>query len=738
MSDLQLDSREAILKGGKRGPAIVPGDPLKSRLFQFISHTALPNMPPGRQLPPADLGIIRDWIQNGAAWPVSVSSANRNKSDWWAFRKPVRPNVPILTDPWVRNPIDAFVLARLNEHRWTHATEASRADLIRRAYLDLTGLPPTAAEVRQFIDDSAADAYEKLVDRLLASPHYGEKWGRMWLDLVRYADTAGYELDAYISDAWRYRDYVIDSFNSDKPYNTFVKEQIAGDEIAPNDPQVRTGTGYYCVAPNLDIYGDQQDINRVQTLTDYVDTTGAVFLGITIGCARCHDHKFDPIPQRDYFRLQAVFEPAVKTGIPLGKLPALSYRVSENSREIKLQEIGDEITAIESGCRRPEGKGKRRNEDEMRACLSPAERERLSAIERQLVSMFANYKPKPYACGVTEMTRVFPETHIPARGGGNGPIVRPGFISALGGGDIPEPPADSLTTRRRIALAEWLASPDNPLTARVIVNRIWQGHFGRGIVATPSDFGVRGAAPSHPDLLDWLATEFVANGWSMKRMHRLIMTSSAYRQSAEPQPTIASQDPENILLSHMNRRRLAAEEIRDSILQASGTLNLKMNGRPVVPPLPQSELFGLTGTAEEKWIVTKDPPESNRRSIYLFVRRTFRVPMMEVFDSPETVQTCPRRESSTTSTQSLTLLNSEFVMRKARELGSSLARANADDTKLVFALWQAALDRDPTASESADALSFLAKQKSNTGGNEAAAGELARALFNLNEFLYVN
>ncbi len=741
MSDLQLTSREAILKGGKRGPAIVTGDAANSRLYQFVSRAAQPNMPPGKLLPPQDIASIRKWIDGGAIWPAAPKSASSvpAKSDWWAFRKPVRPPVPAINDPWVRNPIDAFVLAKLREEKMKPSREATRPELIRRAYLDLTGLPPPAEDVKRFSESSAPDAYEKLVDKLLASPQYGVKWARKWLDLVRYADTAGYELDPYIADAWRYRDWVVGSLNQDKPYDLFVKEQIAADELFPKDPVARTGTGYYCLGPNLDIYPDQQDVNRVQTMTDYVDTTGAVFLGVTVGCARCHDHKFDPIPQRDYYRLQAIFEPAVKTQVALGKLPGLSYRGSENSREIKLQEIADEISSVESECRQKMRQEKKQPTDpELRACLSPADAEKLKVIGRQLVAMFANYKPKPFVCGVTEMTRVYPETHIPARGGGDGPAVVPGFLSALGGRDIPEPPTTATTTGRRRALAEWIANPENPLTARVMVNRIWQGHFNRGIEATPSDFGVRGMKPSHPELLDWLATEFVAKDWSMKQMHRLMMTSSTYRQSSDLDAVTVQRDPENIYLSHMSRRRLGAEEVRDSILQASGTLNLKMDGRPVVPALTEKELYGLTGTSAEKWIVTRDPAESNRRSIYLFVRRTYRIPMLEVFDAPESVQTCPRRESSTTSTQSLTLLNSDFAVHKARELAAALVKAHAEDEPLVNALWNSALDRDPTAQESKQALDFLTRQKENTGKREAAAAELARALFNLNEFLYVD
>jgi cytochrome c551/c552 len=779
MSGLDLTAREAALKGGTRGAAIVAGDAGASLLMQAVNRQGKLQMPPGPALSAAEIETLRRWIEVGARWPQSQSAVQ--SSQWWAFRKPVLPAVPRSGSKWARNEVDEFVLAKLKANSLDPSPEASRATLIRRLTYDLTGLPPSSADVAAFVADAAPDAYEKLVERLLASPRYGEKWGRHWLDLVRYSDTAGFELDSYIADAWRYRDWVIDSFNSDKPYNRFIKEQLAGDEVAPEDPVAQTGTGFFCVGPNRDLFPDQADINRVETLTDFVDTTGGVFLGLTVGCARCHDHKYDPIPQRDYYKLQAVFAPAVKTKVALNRLSSLGWERQENTNEIKLREIGEQIGAVQKRCRTQLSDAKlaklpqevqqalrladpdrtvrqrelaseyerhgRVTDEEIRACLSQSEAERLDAIEKRLVSMFAGYRSKPFACGVTDVGDYSPRTYMPVKGFAKGEVVNPGFLSALGGGEIPEqsferpttgPIPLTPTTGRRIALANWIASPDNPLTARVMANRVWQYHFGRGIVATPSDFGVRGRAPSHPELLDWLAAQFVKDGWSVKSLHRRIVLSAAYRQQSNPSEAARAKDPDNIWLSHFRRRRIDAEELRDSVLAAAGTLNLKPGGRPVVVPLTDEELFNMIGRRDEMWILTADEKEHTRRSIYLLQKRTFRLPMLEVFDSPESMLTCSRRDISTTAPQALTMLNGSFALAQSRVAAQELASAHPDDAGLVRAAWRQILSREPGADELAEARQFLAAQTVNAGGRLAAAVELVRGLLNTNEFLYVD
>ncbi|MEX2264548.1 MAG: PSD1 and planctomycete cytochrome C domain-containing protein [Bryobacteraceae bacterium] len=746
MAGLDLSTRETALKGGQRGPSIIPGDSASSRLIQAVMRQGTLAMPPLKALPAADIEVLRRWIDGGAKWPDGPQASD---AKWWSFRKPVRPQVPRSGNAWVRNEIDEFVLRKLGESRLHPAPEANRATLILRMYFDLTGLPPTAAQVRAFVEDRSPDSETRLVEELLASPRYGEKWARHWLDLVRYADTAGFELDPYIADAWRYRDYVIQSFNEDKPYDRFIREQIAGDEFFPEDPVAQTGTGFYCVGPNRDLYPDQSDINREETLTDFVDTTVSVFQGLTAGCARCHDHKFDPIPQADYFRVQAIFAPAVKTKVALNRLSSLGYEVAANVREIKLREIGDRIRAVQERCRKEiaDWKKGRPTDEAIRACLSPEESAQLREIETQLVSMFANYQPKPFACGITDMWNVSPKTYLPEKSGRAKQEVEPGFFAVLGGGEVPPAPDKRETTGpiplypttgRRSALAKWIATPENPLTARVMVNRIWQYHFGRGIVATPSDFGSRGRPPSHPELLDWLATEFVARGWSVKQIHRLILNSATYQQNAKATPEAAERDPENLLLSHFSRRRLQSDELRDAVLQVTGSLNLSTGGRPVVPPMSKEELHTFTQRPENAWVVTADASEHVRRSIYLLQKRTFRLPMMEVFDTPESMLTCPRRESSTTAPQSLTLLNGPFAVEQGKKLADALVSESKDDAALVDAAWRRVLARDPQAEERRMAIDFLTKQTDNTGSRTGAAVELIRGLLNLNEFLYVD
>jgi len=679
-SGLDVSTREGLLKSGVRGATVKPGDSTASLLLRAVRRSDPKlSMPPAQPLAAADVDALKAWIDAGAVWPsAQQQSAGPSVPRWWSFHAPVRPAVPRSGDAWVRNEIDEFVVARLAAEKLRPAPEAKRAALIRRLSYDLTGLPPTAEQVEKFVGDVSPNVWESLIDSFLESPRYGERWGRHWLDLVRYSDTAGFEIDLYIPDAWRYRDYVIESFNKDKPYDRFIREQLAGEDFFTEDPVANTGTGYFCVGPNLDLYPDQADVNRVQILADYVDTTSSVFLGLTAGCARCHDHKFDPIPQRDYYRLQAVFAPAVKVKVALDRLSSLGHEVSENVREIQLREIGEQIGAVQGRCRKalldaklaalpaeaaealrltdsrrtPRqrelatqfGRRVSVSDRDVRACLDAGESERLQSIERRLVSMFAGYRSKPFACGVTDVGDFAPITYVPGRGTAKGPAVPPGVFSALGGGDFPEqntfehpvtgPIPLTSTTGRRHALASWLTRLDHPLTARVMVNRIWQYHFGRGTVATPSDFGTRGRAPSHPELLDWLATEFVAQGWSVKKLHKRILMSATWRQSADAAPAAKAKDPENLLLAHYSRRRLDADEVRDPVLAATGALKLQMGGRPVVPPLSKEELFNMIGRADSSWVVTADAAQHNRRGIYLLQKRTFRLPMMETFDAP--------------------------------------------------------------------------------------------------------
>jgi hypothetical protein len=730
-SGLRLDSREAILRGGKRGPAMVAGKAAQSRLVQAIHRTGELGMPPGPKMPEAEIALIEQWIDAGAPWPETRTATSKPAQTWWSFQNPVRPNVPAVQSAWVRTPIDAFILQKLGNEKLKPAREADRRTLARRAYLDLHGLPPTAEQLDQFANDPAPDAYEKLIDALLASPRYGEKWGRHWLDLARYGDTAGFEQDPFLLYAWRYRDYVIDSFNNDKPYDRFVKEQIAGDELYPDDPVAMSGTGFYTVGPNRDMLYKVEDINRVETLIDWVDTTGSVFLGLTVGCARCHDHKFDPIPQRDYMALQAIFHNAEKTRVFLQYDPARGYDLSENARTSKLWEIADQFQALGVG-----GGAAGRAGATPAAPRSPEDEKKLKALEQQVVQMFRNIRPGPFAPGIHDIGRESPtKAYLPGRNGRPPEAVPAGFLSALGGGTVPTPPIEATTSGGRTALANWIATADNPLFARVMVNRLWHFHFGRGLVATPSDLGHRAGLPSHPELLDWLATEFVAGGWSMKKLHKLIMTSSVYRQATEVSQEAKDHDADNLYLSHFNSRRLLPEEIRDTMLQSSGSLNLKMAGRPVVPEIAREELYGLSGN--NMWQVTADVSEHRRRSIYMLSRRTFRPAMFETFDAPDGIQSCSRRVESNTAPQSLTLLNGMWTMQEAGRLAEKLEGID-DDGALIGKAWLAVYARPPRDEEVRSTRTFLERQTAELGSKKAATVELIRVLFNTNEFLYVD
>lgn len=734
LSGLNLGNREAALKGGSRGAAVQPGQAAGSLLYQVVSHAKAPAMPPTGKLADEEIEALRKWIDAGFEWPANAAAPV--KSDWWAFRKPVRPPAPPASKG--ESVIDAFVDAVLKKQNLPASPEADRLTLLRRAYMDLHGLPPTPKEVDEFLGDKSPEAWEKLIDRLLESPRYGEKWGRHWLDLVRYGDTAGFETDPYHLDAWRYRDYVIESFNNDKPYNQFIKEQLAGEELWPEDPAAVTATGLFRVGPHRDLQVKVEEENRIEKLSDYVETTSGVFLGLTLGCARCHDHKFDPLPQRDFYRMQAIFEPAVNKKHMLQPLALLSS-VNETKREFRLWQLGKYLSQIyepyekELRDKQPEGERRRRiSEEELRAAMSPADRERLASVERELVKIFRGYGPPPFVDGIGDASARWQPSFVAERGNPQNPgeEVKPGFPSVLGGGDIPEPGPRAASTGRRTAFAEWLTSPDNPLTARVMVNRIWQYHFGRGLVRTSSDFGVRAGKPSHPELLDWLALEFIDRGWSIKAMHRLMMNTKVYRRSSVPTAVAREKDPENIYLARMSRRRLSAEEVRDSVLLVSGRLNLEMGGQPVVHPLDEEELYGIIGRPDEAWPVTPDSKQHTRRSVYVLARRTFVQPMFAAFDKPDGVGSCPQRNESTTAPQSLTLLNSRFMVEQANHLAATHPELDA--------MWRQVLGRTPKPQEKQWAEEFLEQQARNQGSMETARAELARALLNLNEFLYVD
>ncbi len=758
ISGLKVTSRENLLRGGSRGPAVVAGKSADSLLFKAVAGTGeVLRMPPtGGGLPADEVAILEAWIDSGANWSNAVTGG---MTQWWAFKKVARP-------AGSANSIDAFVDQKLKSSGIAASPQADRLTLLKRASYDLLGLPPAKAQIDEFLNDQSPKAWEKAIDKLLASPRYGEKWGRHWLDLARYGDTAGFEQDPYLLIAWRYRDYVIKSFKADNPYDRFAKEQIAGDELFPDDAESRSGTGFYRVGPNRDMLFKVEDVNLVEKRTDMVDTTASVFLGLTVGCARCHDHKFDPIPQKDYYRLQAIFQPAVADRVFQEYNKGRQYDLAETSRSFRLYQMGEQAARINAKYADPlkakklaalpaevvtalETAEEKRTLDQARLALdntpkikvsqeeidvlmSEEDKATIASVSKRLLKIFTGYGPPPMSPAIVDIGRDAPKTFIAIRGNpeAHGEEVQPGFLTALGGGDVPEPPLHAPTTYRRKALAEWIAKEDNPLFARVMVNRIWQFHFGSGLMRTSSDFGTRGGLPSHPEMLDWLAAEFAAKKWSVKSMHKLIMMSAAYRRSANPSPAAREKDPGNALLSHFNRRRLEAEEIRDASLQVTGELNLKMGGVPAVPPLTKEEMFGMIGNPADNWSVSPDPSEHVRRTIYTLQRRTFQQPMAQAFDGPDGVMSCPQRNESTTAPQSLALLNGGFTTDRAK----ALARA----IKTPVEAWERVYGRAPSEEEHAVAQAALDRQITLTGSRTAAIAEIVRGLLNTNEFLYVD
>ena len=679
---------------------------------------------------------------------AGVTDADRA---FWSFRPVQDPPIPDLSDSRSRGAIDRFILAGLRERGLSPAPEADRVTLIRRATFDLHGLPPTPSEVDSFLADTSADAYDKLIDCLLASPRYGERWARYWLDLVRYAESDGFKQDTYRPNAWPYRDYVIRSFNEDKPYDRFVAEQLAGDELAPDDPNVVVATGYLRHGP---YEYNQRDVPKQWSdiLNDVTDVTGDVFLGLSVACARCHDHKFDPILQSDYYRLQAFFTPMLPRDDVALATPAQVAEVAGKlaSWERKTAVLRAEIAALEAPfVRKTAEVALAKFPPAMQAILvvppagrTPLEQQWAALAYRQVydkdenppvkiedkalkqrheelkkrLAAFDAERPKPVQrCQVVgDIGPVAPPTFVPGK---PATTFEPGCPTVL---DRRSPALPSIaptahSTSRRTALAKWITDPANPLTARVIVNRIWQAHFGRGLVSTSSDFGTLGDRPSHPELLDWLATRFVDPsecGWRFKAMHRLIMTSATYRQSSFTSAHEAARtaDPDNRLLWRMAPRRLDAEQVRDAMLAVSGELTGDIGGAPVDASVP-------------------------RRSVYTKVMRNTRDRFLDAFDAPESFCSVASRNSTTTASQSLMLLNGEWPLKRAEAFAARVrreTRGTTDASVLVNAAYRFAYGRPPQPAERANAVALLDDDV------DAGLVDLCHVLLSSNEFLYVD
>ncbi|MBS1828718.1 MAG: DUF1553 domain-containing protein [Acidobacteria bacterium] len=623
----------------------------------------------------------------------------------WSFQPRAVVTVPSVAG--VSNAVDAFVAARLQKDGLRMAPAADRATLIRRLYFDMLGVPPSPAEVDAFVADRSSNAWEKLVDRVLASPHYGERWGQHWLDVVRFAETDGFEYDTHRNDAWRFRDYVIRSIQQDKPYDRFLQEQLAGDEMFPEDQDALIASGLQRMGPLRKNAGNQEVASsRNEVMTEMTNLVGSGMLGVTLGCARCHDHKFDPLRQKDYYRMQAFFAAVHDRDI------SLASKEEEEAWKAKKAAVESELKEMKKQMRGLKGE----------------ERSRMAAKIKEAEEKTPEPLPALFAVS-NDMSKATP-THVLARGDyqNKGDRVAPRTLGVLLPDDTPELPAD--LKNPRTVLAKWITEPGNPLTARVMVNRIWHYHFGRGIVATPNDFGRMGMRPTHPELLDYLANQFVENGWRMKPLHKLILMSRTYQQSSTSpvEAVAAAKDPDNTLLWKHSIRRLDAEQIRDGMLAVSGRLNAKTGGPSVIVPVEQ-ELVDLLYKPSQ-WAVTKDVAEHDRRSIYLIHKRNLRLPMMEVFDAPDMQISCARRESSTHAPQALELLNGDFANSMAKSLAARLDKeAGGSAAKQVDLAYRLAAGRLPNAQERAAALRFLAKQP---------LSEFAVAVLNLNSFLYVN
>ncbi len=789
---LRLTTREGLLKGGDQGPAVNLDHPELSLLLDMLSYRDEQHqMPPTGKLREEQIALLREWIEKGLPWSKDTTEekpienpapAKSDPKKHWAFQPLKRPDVPNVHEvhdvdgPEPRpNPIDAFILRKLEEKGLQPASQASRGVLIRRATYDLIGLPPTPEQARAFVNDPSPNAYEKLVDDLLASPHYGEKWGRHWLDVVRYAETNGYERDGDKPHIWRYRDYVIDAFNKDKPYNQFIREQLAGDELPNAGPEQIIATGYY----RLNIWDDEpadKDQGRYDTLDSLVDTTAQAFLGLTIGCARCHDHKLDPLPQTDYYGFLSFFQGITEQDrgnpnkITRSLMPPeeqFEYDLQVWGRDAKVKKLDADLAAFEK-----EFISKWNRRDELARVFAgvpegatpgtaPTPIEVPDLLEKHGAEImgaeeFAFYRwtkkkadalrgqqfPGKWAACVEEIGPEPPETHVLLRGNPHvpGDLVKPAFPAILCSTkpEIPAPSKNAKTSGRRRALAEWIASDENPLTARVMVNRIWQHHFGHGIVRTSNNFGLQGDPPTHPELLDWLAAEFIRSGWSVKAMHRLIMTSKAYQMSSAGNEKGLAEDPANDLFWRHDMRRLTAEEIRDSILAVSGNLNLKTGG-PSVYPKMLGAVLATSSMPAAVWSASP-PEEQNRRSVYIHVKRSLLTPLLADYDFADTDSSCPVRFVSTQPLQSLNMLNSEFISEQARQFAGRLRREspNGAESQIKTGI-NLVTGREAKSVEIAEGMRLIGEMRDrNHLSPDQSLERFCLLALNLNEFIYLD
>ncbi len=832
---LDLRLRRLMLQGGDDGPAIVPGQPEKSALFQAIDSGEMPKR--DKKLTREQVALIKKWIGSGAKTarpePTELgqgSGITEEERAFWFFQPIRQPKIPATkAKDRARTPVDSFLVNAMAKQKLSFSPDAEKVTLLRRATFDLTGLPPTPAEVETFLGDHAPDAYDKMIDRLLASPQYGERWGRHWLDVAGYADSDGYsDADPVRAYAYKYRDYVIRSFNADKPFDRFITEQLAGDELArttqtdapnaatdPNTRELLIATGFLRMGADGTATSAVADPDAVrnQVVADTIKIVSTSLLGLSVGCAQCHDHRYDPIPQTDYYRLRAVLEPAYdwkNWRKPDQRLVSLYTDVDRKKAaevEAEAKKLADEKAAkekeymaaalmkhlekFEAGLREPlraareTPSAKRTAEQKKLLADHPSVNinagvlyqynqkaaDDLKAMEAKVAEIRGRKPPEDFISVLTEPADKLPVTYLFHRGDPKQPkeAVLPGGLSVLAaqGQPVHFPGKDpQLTTSgRRLAFAHWLTSGTNPLVARVLVNRVWLHHFGRGLVGTPSDFGFMGERPSHPELLDWLANDFVQHDWQMKRLHKLIMTSTAYRQSSRHDAKKDRRDSENRLYGRKPVQRLDAEVMRDAMLSVSGSLNDQQFGPPVPvrPDVHGQIIVGIDKTEGDNKMPVEVSlkGEEFRRSVYIQVRRSRPLAMLHAFDAPVMEVNCERRSSSTVAPQSLMLMNSDFVLDQSLRFAQRLAKdAGEDRAQQVIRAWQLAFNRAPSPSELTEALAFLSRQVDHLKAVAEAAVEkkdgkkskavakpapevqalasLCQALLSANEFLYVD
>ena len=784
MGELDLRTREGMLRGGTRGPALIPGSAGLSLLYRRVVDQSMPMG--DKKLSAAETDVLRDWIDAGAKMERDAASEqgiDSRAAAHWAFRPLKPPAVPAASDKgWGRNAVDAFIARRLEQEGIEPAGEADPRTLLRRLYFNLIGLPPSPEEAAAFASDPSEKAYRAAVEDLLSRPQYGERWGRRWLDVVRYAESNGYERDATKPYAWRYRDWVIDAFHRDLPFDRFVTAQIAGDEIPDSDAESQFAATFLRLGSWDDEPADPA-VDRWDQIDDVLGSTATAFLGLSIRCARCHDHKFEPFTQRDYYSLAAVFAPLKRPQIgrkeltrPAGAaLELAAYRAAMNRIDEKIEPLARDIGAIKrrvlqrilekrtvadlswrhhaetvlaftvdpskrnSRERRLVTLFNRRLEEEVCDEATLGEQAEIEGLEREIAQWNAARPAEPpHAYVWYEDGPEAPPTHVLHRGDVSAPgeVVPPGIPAVLGSAAYPDPVPRRDSSGRRLALARWMTHRQNPLLARVMVNRIWQWHFGEGLSASENDFGVMGQRPTHPALLDYLAAELLGSGGSIKHVQRLIVHSAVFRLSAEWNEPMRK-DPDNRWLSRWKPRRLDSEAIRDAMLSVSGALNRKRGGPSIYPKLPQTVLEGQSRPGDGWGSSTEE--EASRRSVYIFIKRSLAVPELDMLDFPDSAESCEQRRVSTTGPQALTFLNGEFAVKSARGLARRVVReSGADDAAQVTRAFELVYGRPPRAEEKREALDFLSAQRDEPEMDSRPAIEaLTPVLLNSNEFFYL-